>query len=326
MSKKYILVRAMNRDVFLQNNVVAVGWSEVDLSQYPDESKFSIIQKKYPSFNSKYINAINRFCSLKAGDIVIVPVPEAIRIARVKTGKLVYSNKDIKYDQANQIEVEYITDNILRKDLRGDFQRRLRVRGYPTLDLSEFRDQIEELIQNPQNTAKQYWINVEIKQAEHFKKTLLKKIQDCSMFMESNGNGLEELIRDMMELKGYVDCRKCAKNEHPGKADADIIATDPFLDRKIFIQAKHHRGETGEWGIKQLEELRKAQGKLDNNEDYILWTTAVLTDEAHQFAAEKGIMIKTGEDLVELIYELLNRLPKKWLVLLGISDVPMLID
>jgi restriction system protein len=42
-------------------------------------------------------------------------------------------------------------------------------------------------------------------------------------------------------------------------ADADVHGTksDLFTSRTLLIQVKHHQGTSGEWGIEQLEELKR---------------------------------------------------------------------
>ena len=86
MNKGYYLVRAMGQtqndfDIFFNNNVVAVGWSEVDFSKYSDEDLLvKEVDRVYytsrdvaPQVAGKKKNEVRRFKGIKNEDRIIVP-------------------------------------------------------------------------------------------------------------------------------------------------------------------------------------------------------------------------------------------------------------
>ncbi|MCJ8347604.1 hypothetical protein MJH12_18860, partial [bacterium] len=80
MNEKYRLVRAMRQtkedfDVFIKTSVVAVGWSDINFSQYQDkEALVNEVVKQYysdgdtvPQVVGKKKNEVRRFFDLKIG-------------------------------------------------------------------------------------------------------------------------------------------------------------------------------------------------------------------------------------------------------------------
>ena len=145
-------------DVFFKNNVVAVGWSDVNFSQFDNaDSLVTKVSQEYysngasaPQVIGKKKNEVRRFKRMKNGDRIVVPFWGAICLAEVETDEL-YSQQDYDKDLSNQRSVVYHRSQsgdvvfIPRDKLSEGLQRRLRVRGTTIADLWEFSEEIENL-------------------------------------------------------------------------------------------------------------------------------------------------------------------------------------
>ena len=191
--RNYYMVRAKNSnteafDIFFKNNVVAVGWSRVDFSKELDSKKLrkKVLDEYYQkdqkqSLISKKLNEVERFKNLKKGDFIVVPYYSYIAIAEVEDKEIYFekgTNPDI--DLANQRAVTYrYKDNepliIPRNDLSEGLQRRLRVRGNTVSNLYEFKDEIEEILQEKE---KMQFYEDEFKRQEKEEEEALAKAVD----------------------------------------------------------------------------------------------------------------------------------------------------
>src|ERR1700753_650157 len=96
MDKKYYMVRAMNStqedfDVFFKNNVVAVGWSDINFSDFDIQDVDHLVSEVdkcyYASHDyfkpwvAKKLNEVRRFHEITDGDFIIIPFYNSIRFA-----------------------------------------------------------------------------------------------------------------------------------------------------------------------------------------------------------------------------------------------------
>ena len=86
-----------------------------------------------------------------------------------------------------------------------------------------------------------------------------------------------------------------------------------FFRSSVFMHAqkvmrkefKHHRGQTGGWGVEQLAALDDSKYQEENESRLILkWliTTATVSEELSESAASRNIQIMDGEAFVEWLY------------------------
>ena len=150
---------------------------------------------------------------------------------------------------------------------------------------------------------------------------MLNNIRSGKTNLQTGGIGLENLVRELMECEGY-DATVLAKSSFAGKADADIraIKEDSFMSQQIFVQVKHHSGFSGKDGIQQIIDVLK-QDEYKEYEGYFI-TSADIDEQTRDFAADNGIQVMNGDDLVELIISNLNKLEGTTLRHLGISPYP----
>lgn len=340
--RNYYMVRAMlsredDFNIFFNNNVVAVGWSDVDFSILPNsqEVKNAVHKSYYEKSDkaqqviSKNLNEVERFKDMKKGDYILVPFNSYIALAEADE-KEIYSPEDCKQDLANQRSVNYRYENgnlliIPRNELSEGLQRRLRVRGNTVANLFEFKDEIEMIFSRQSYSYSQEMQDMEQKEVKKLKAGLLENIQKGKTNLQTGGIGLENLVCELMKCEGY-EAEVLAKNKFTGKADADIraIKEDSFMSKKIFVQVKHHSGYSGRQGIQQVMDVL-AQKEYEGYEGYFI-TSAMLTDNVRLFAEENDIEVMDGNALVELIVTNLDKLSETTKRLLGICIVPRMLS
>jgi len=344
----YYLIRAMYQspeefDIFFKNNIVAVGWSEIDFSKYNEISKLrEDILKVYggyleganPSYVSKQLNMACRFKSIKSGDRIIIPHCGSICLAEACEEEIYDLSVKKEYDLSNQRRVKYLKTKsgeikiIPRENLSEALQRRIKVRGTSCGDLNEFADELKNLFEKEEV----HW-NIQSEEKEEeieqkFKDELLQIIQ-CGKktFLKSGGRGLEELIVELLEIEGY-QAKILSKNRFPDIGDADIEASksDRFFDNKLLIQVKHHQGESGIWGAEQLKHI------IDNNKDlleeykFMLITTGEPSKDLSDLCDKNEIELIDGKRLCDWIFDSLLKLSYDTKRKLNLSDAPQFLS
>ncbi|MCS4533563.1 restriction endonuclease [Neisseria montereyensis] len=312
---------------------VGYGWAKVDFSQYQDTKALSdAFKQHYPAGVGRKTKNIERFFNLKKGDIVLVPSSKSVSIGEVQ-GKKTFNPEWTKDNAGNLVSVDfYKVDGrvlkIARSDFSGQLGSRLKVRT-AIANFNEFKDEINRIIDSIKKTREVYrhssYFSEQVELAEQkFKEELLQSIRQETIWLKDGGRGLEELIREMLEIDGYQAKIK-AKNQSSDIADIDIEAqkVDRFSKTYLLIQAKHHRGETNGHGLKQLIAYKDKDDDVDCQKWLI--TTAKVSDENKQLAEQHNINIMEGEELVDWIYESIPRLSEKTKQALGIMEIPSLL-
>lgn len=340
--RQYFMVRAQRSmkedfDVFFGENVVAVGWSDVDFTQYDTavELRAAVRTEYYdgsevaPRMLSKYLNETERFKSIVPGDRILVPYMSSIAIAEALDEEL-YSPGAYKRDLSNQKRVRYHVENgeivaIPRNALSEGLQRRLRVPGGTILNLYEFKDEIDALFEQKQFSLSKAIREQEQRAEEQFKKELLERIQRGKTFLQAGGQGLEELVCELMECEGY-EAKVLGKRTFREGADADVsaIRSDSFGEHAILAQVKHHSGFSSEFGIEQLKGALE-DDRFSGHDGWFI-TSGMVGDEARKVAENAGIKVMEGPDLVSLILLHVDGLSLTTRNKLGIGSIPMLLE
>ena len=340
----YYMIRAMEStqedfEIFFGNSVVAVGWSRVDFSAYesPDEL-VKVVEAEYyrdgrtaAQVVGKKKNEVRRFKGIREQDRILVPYWGSVRLA-VAGKEERYSTCDGEArDLANQHSVSFVPDGgdgfltVPRNQLSEGLQRRLRVRGSTVADLSEFHEEIERLLDGEAYTAT--ITRVRNEQEQYFKSRLLALLQDGTSGLQAGGMGLERLVAELLEADGYVAAVQ-AKNRFPAIADADIEATrdDHVISVKLLVQVKHHSGESGDWGARQLAHVLEAEPDLFSEYRLVLVTSGHPSDALRKLCVAKDITLISGIHLVDWILDSLDHLKTQTKTKLRISDVPQLVE
>lgn len=338
------MIRAMvsaqeDFDVFFRNNVVAVGWSDVDFTAY--ESADTLVQAVMddyyddgttaPQVVGKRNNEVRRFKGIRKGDHIIVPYLNSVRLA-IACGEERFSLSDGESrDLANQHVVSFVRDDdgdyrtIPREQLSEGLQRRLRVRGTTIADLSEFAEEVKELFRGQAYMST--IARVQNEQESMFKSKLLRILQDGTSALRAGGIGLEDLVEELLQADGYIT-KVQAKNRFPDIADADIEATrdDHVTSTKLLVQVKHHSGESGEWGGIQLARIMEVQSDLFAEYRLVLVTSGDASGELRDLCDTKDITLITGTQLVDWIADQLESIKPKMRSALRISNVPQIVE
>ncbi len=341
----YYMVRAMKQtepefSVFFERNVVAVGWSHVDFSSFEDlEALVREVDRVYhsdgnmaPQVRGKKNNEVRRFKGLKSGDRMVVPYFNAIRLAEVGTEELYDPTIADSLDLSNQRRVRYVREggsivSVPRSHLSEGLQRRLRVRGATIADLLEFSEEIETFFHGKVSGGWSFRFESREREfVETFKHRLLQNLQEGKTNLQAGGTGLENLVRELLEAEGY-QAQILPKRTFPGFADADIRASkaDRFDEVVLLVQVKHHSGVTSAWGAEQLAEILRQRSGVYEPETLVLVTTGEASEELRQKCEEQDIVLFTGRELVDWIFDALRNLAPDTRIRLGISGVPGLV-
>lgn len=343
MDRNYYMVRAMastenDFNVFFNNSVIAVGWSEIDFTKHSIEQTENLVKevekcyysdgKTFAPIVGKKLNEVRRFHNINTGDYLLIPYFNSIRLA-ISGDKLIYDNNSYDLDLANQRKVDYLQNKgtfktVPRDELSEALQRRLRVRGSTVSDLYEFKDEIEKLFSKDSYTWTSDFDENETKLKDRFKETLINRIKAGKTNLKTGGIGLEYLVQELMECEGYKSEVKAKTAFQFGDADVYADKSDKFQETKILIQVKHHSGYTNEWGLKQLYEIKK--GEEHKGYKFVLVTSANISDEVRKLADELDIVAIDGNELADWIYDHLNKLSVETKKILGISSIPQFME
>ncbi len=340
---KYYMVRMKglkpdNDEKFFKNGVIGIGWTGTDFSRIESIEKLEkIVTEKFykkdgvsSRVKGKGLATVRRFKNMRYGDKVIIPLDgRCICIATVGTEALYdetykkFPNlRKVSYKKNSADELVFISRNALSEGL----QRRLRVPGSVVSDLQEFGSEIENLFK-----GQTFNVNLTIKEKEiinAFKDNILENIRSGDTGLQAGGIGLEHLVEELLQIDGY-NTKILDKRAFPGMADADIIATksDSIKETKLLVQVKHHSGKSNDHGAKQLSEIRNSDTDgFYSDYELVLVTSAEATEELEKCCKESVIVIKTGPDLAEWIFDSMFKLKPETKSALGISSTLQLLN
>lgn len=119
------------------------------------------------------------------------------------------------------------------------------------------------------------------------------------------------------------------KSTFSGIADVDIEAEkiDQFFgEQKLFVQVKHHQGESSDWGLEQLKAAKNILDKDNKDFQLVFITTAGISDDVIEKAYENNIVCIDGQKLVDWVYDNLTSISEPTKEALHIIFVPQIID
>ena len=344
--RDYYMVRAKNQtqeefDFFFENGVVAMGWSRVDVRTLDSKEEVDYVlsdhydfwSDAYSSVRGRRENEILRFNKIQEGDRVLVPYRSSVALGTAD-GEHRYV-PDTGVDLSNQIVVVYERDEegdlltVSRSDLTGALQSRLRVPGSTVTDLNEFADEVERLFdREEQFTWKARHRKQEENRRQKFREELLTRLQHGEDHLPAGGMGLEDLVAELLGLDKFDEVNSLAKNSFEEKGDADIEATraDRFGERKVLIQVKHHRGETGRHGLRQLQAIQANASETWGEHELVLVSTGSVPPDTEEDAEQTGIVVLDETDFIDWLLDHVDELKPETRRKLGLSEVPSFID
>lgn len=269
----------------------------------------------------------------KKGDYIVVPYHQYIILAEA-VGEQIYKPEVINLNLANQQKVQYLYDRdnklvkIPRASLPENMQRKLRVLGSIVTDFSEFKNEIDTIFASGKFSYKNIHESQKEQKITDFKKTLLNNIRNGHTNLKAGGRGLEELVSELLEIEGYKT-KILGKSTFSGIADVDIEAEkiDQFFgEQKLFVQVKHHQGESSDWGLEQLKAAKNILDKDNKDFQLVFITTAGISDDVIEKAYENNIVCIDGQKLVDWVYDNLTSISEPTKEALHIIFVPQIID
>jgi restriction system protein len=339
--RNYYMVRAKDQtpeefELFFQEQVVAIGWSKVDVRDLKTKEEvdgamrqeYAFWREASPRVRGRRENEILRFNNIERGDRVVVPYHSSVALATATDDHL-YEPRG-SFDFANRIRVNYLRQDgevvaVPRDELTEGLARRLRVRGMTVNDLNEFDEEIERLYQSGGVGWQAHLEAKEEKRRVEFRSELLENIRGGDTNLKAGGVGLEHLVVELLECEGY-EAEGLSKSEFGEGADADVSAvrSDRFSEQKLLVQVKHHKGDSGGEGIEQLAAIPEQAPEEYEEHKLILVTTGSVKDKVRSRANNNDIDVLDGHAFADWLLDHVNEVDPEMRRRLGISDLPQL--
>lgn len=299
----------------LGNGLLAVGWPNIgnlDNAQSRIAIKERILThyKKYsPNALGAAAGTIYRFKEeIQIGDIVLMPVGQAVHIGRVASDYYYVPSLDSGEEgYCHQRAVEWLFEKkaISRSLLTGRLFNALK--GRQTLVGLNIED-VNELIEN-----KRYLFTEENVQA--LKQEYLKKLQEYKI-IGINPSTFEDAVRIVMQNYFPGLLRQSTRGSETG--DTDLLAEIPG-GLKIRIQVKYYNGDLGDQPVTQVAD------SMDMEDVGYVVTSGEIGERAIKEAEKqllnngKRIRFIDGKEFVDLLFENISSIDEADLPKLGLS-------
>ena len=317
-----------------ERQLLSIGWAEFGsqsgfLPQHQDD--WSRVPETIEGAHGKWKTrfGLQRFLEMEQGDRVVVPawgafhvyeVADNERLVPAQVGDLVTNLEKWKENNA-AIRDGYLTEQneegskkidlgffrrvtpIARDIPRGGYAdaaltRRMKVRQ-ANVEVTDLHKNIEEAIVAYE---KKRPINLRCLVLDGcagiVRDTILSK-QDPEKF--------EKLIQSYLEHQG-ASTEIPAKNERDKDGDADVIATFESLNLIIYVQAKHHEGETDSWAVDQINRYKdyKNNKGIDDEFTRVAWvcsTAESFSEECRNLAKREGVRLIDGMEFARMLLD-----------------------
>ena len=315
----------------LEQKYLTIGFSDY-VKKYEEYADDKMIQENFekdmeilysknfrPRFNlSKFL------FEYKAGDFVVVPLwgkfsvykilgqaesltslpEEVLRAAKIdayfdKDGLLSEKETNKEIDLGFFIKVEPVKLKIPRDGYCSSaLISRMKIRN-ATANISDLENDVFEAIKRYQEHNPIDFHDEACKAIkDHLIKAILNKLDDIRF---------EKLVLWYFEKIGATEASIPAKNE-PGKengADADVVAIFELLKCIIYVQVKHHDGQTSNWAVHQIAKYKEQKDQPDDPYTRLSWviTSAEYTDDAKSKAQSEGVRLIDRYEFAEMLID-----------------------
>ena len=309
--KKIWGIHTLDDNLFLKNNVIAIGWKDMgdlskikaDRNDYKDE-----YLKKYP--NAKKMSAANsvgmlyRFANeVEVGDYVVFPSKSDRKInIGVIEGEYNYNSNEVEYAHQRSVkwlkhlprtqfsqgalyEIGSLLTFFMVKNYADEYIDILRTGTKQKIDISdsEDNDSLGVIAEQISDTTKDYIL-----------KELSKNLK---------GYALEDFVEDLLKAMGY-DTRL---SKQGGDSGIDIIAYKDELPPRILVQVKSQDSDIKESVIQSLK------GAMREGDYGLFVTLSNYTKNAQKYLDNTPIIRGiNGTELVELILKYYHDLSDKY--------------
>jgi hypothetical protein len=180
---------------------------------------------------------------------------------------------------------------------------RMKIRTTNTL-ITELKKSVEKAILGKQKNKP---INLYTSIIESAVPTVLKNI-----LTDLDDSKLEKLVKWYFDRIGATSTFIPSKNESGKEGDADIVAVFEPLKTIYYVQAKFHKGTTGNWATHQIIDYRNkkieqsAHDTMDDGYNKVSWVVSTgdnFDEESLRLAQEYRVQLINGEELSRLILE-----------------------
>lgn len=306
-------IHSKDDDLFLNNNVIAIGWSEVgDLSSInPDRESFrEKMYEFFPELSKQSIatqtGQLYRYVhEIQVGDYVVFPskIDRMINIGRIES--------DYYYD-AEALKNTPRYPNRRKVKWLKHFPRTMFTQGAlyevgSALTIFMIKNYADEFISSLEKGFKKNNL-LEIDEDESVAATAEEIIQSTKDFIlkelsrQLKGYDFEEFVADLLRAMGY----KATVSPKGGDSGIDVIAFKDELPPRIVVQVKSKDGDISESTLQALK------GAMATGDYGLFITLSDYTKNAHKFLNDtpmiRGI---NGSELVELILKYYEKLGEK---------------
>ena len=321
--KKVWGIHTQDDSLFLQGNVIAIGWKEM--------GDLSVLAPDRESFRDKYLavfpdakkgsvatssGMLFRFVhEMQIGDYVVFPskTDRMVNIGVVES-EYQYSPDAIEYKQQRSVKwIKHLPRMSFSQGALyeiGSFMSLFTVKNYADEFLSAldkgFKKSLPEEDESVGATAEEI--------IENTKDFILKEIS-----RQLKGYDLEEFVADLLQAIGY----RTTVSPHGGDSGIDITAYKDELPPRILVQVKSQDGDIKETTIQSLK------GAMREGDYGLFVTLSNYTKNAKKYLESTSIIRGiNGTELVELVLKYYGQLSEKYrkMIPLKMVYIPVTLD
>ena len=311
-------IHTMDDYLFLNANVIAIGWKDMgDLSKIgPDKEA---LKEKYkevypdskPGAIPTSVGMLYRFAyEMQIGDYVVFPskVDKMINIGVIE-GDYTYVEADNEYVQRRKVKwLKHLPKNIFSQGALyevGAFLSVFLIKNYADEFLSALEETAGKSTTDPDDIEAFSKIASDI--ADSTQKYILKILSK-----NLKGYDLEDFVAQLLEAMGY----RTKVSQQGGDSGIDIIAYKDELPPRILVQVKSGDSDVGEATIQSLK------GAMSEGDYGLFVTLANYTKNAQKYLDNKPIIRGiNGTELVELILKYYDALSDKYKQMIPLKKV-----
>ncbi len=318
----------------LKMGYLTLGWSKfansdiLEAAREPEYKRFNPITEAMGEGNNRSRWCMWYFAKMEKGDKVVVPLYDGL-FSVYEVDERAHSISDLEqefqevygawnerkivwkdhilFDEIENrqidlgfyLKVKPIVQSVPRSYVTGKLVSRMKIQ-ITSADITDIGEHVEKAIIVGETNKP---ISLYEQSIETLAKNLKKQIIDIL-----DDSRFEKLIKWYMEKIGAEYSKIPAKNE-PGKqygADADIIAEFKNLKHIIYIQAKHHEGETSDWAVHQIKEYFSQKSDGDPDCSYARWVISTCdnySESAEKTAKEYNVRLIDGEEFARMLID-----------------------
>ncbi len=314
-----------------RRKLLSIGWADFGsqpdfLSKCQDDwSKVpEAIEAEWGKVRPRF--GLQRFLEMEQGDRVVIPTWGAFHVYEVTDGarlvpaqieddlknltswhdkRAVVRDGHIQEDHAKKLDLGFFRRvTPLERDIPrdgyadSDLTSRMKVRQ-TNVEVTDLRDSIESAMER--HKAKR-----PINLRQIIKDKCASEVRNAILSFQ-NPNGFEQLIRRYFERQG-ASAEIPPKNEREKEGDADITATFESLRLIVYVQAKHHHGETDGWAVEQIQRYTENQRNTGADDEYtkISWVVSSaekFTEDCINQARRAGVRLINGVEFAEMLID-----------------------